>query len=297
MNRISRRQFIKTTTAATGAFLSSAKLGHTGDDAPRGGSSADLVPLGKTGVRVSRLAIGTGTVGFNKHSHQTRLGQKKFTELMRYAYDHGVRFFDLADQYGSHPFFVRAMKDGIPREKIVINTKIWVGLSKEEGVKGALDRFRKELGTDYLDMVHLHCMMDSDWPRRLEKWMDDLEDAKQKKIIRAHGVSCHSLGALKAAAESAWVDYIQPRINHVGNRMDAQPDVVVPVLKKAHASGKGIGGMKILGEGDISDRREESMKFVLGLGCVDTLIIGFERKDEIDDIREKMASILQQLSG
>ena len=134
-------------------------------------------------------------MGFNKHSHQTRLGQEKFTRVVRHAYDRGVRFYDLADQYGSHPFFARAMKDGIPRGKIVINTKIWVGISKEEGVKGALDRFRKELDTDYLDMVLLHCMMDSEWPRRLKKCMDGLEDAKQRKIVRAHGVSYHSLGA------------------------------------------------------------------------------------------------------
>lgn len=297
MKNISRRGFIKTTVGAAGAFLSGAKLGNAAGTGAKARSAGDLVSLGKTGIKVSRLALGTGTVGYNKHSHQTRLGQKKFTELMRHAYDRGIRFFDLADQYGSHPFFAQAMKDGLPREKIVINTKIWVGLSKEEGVQGALDRFRKELGTEYLDMVHLHCMMDDAWPKRLEKWMDDLEVAKQKKIIRAHGVTCHSLGALKAAAKTPWVDYMQPRINHVGNRMDAPPDVVVPIVKQAHASGKGIGGMKILGEGDISDQREESMKFVLGLDCVDTLVIGFESKEEIDDIQEKMAAILKKRAG
>ncbi len=294
MDNISRRDFIRTTAVATGAFLGGAKLGKAADTAAKTHSSPDLVPLGKTGIKVSRLAIGTGTVGFNKHSHQTRLGQKKFTELMRHAYERGIRFFDLADQYGSHPFFARALKDGIPREKIVINTKIWVGSSEEEGVNGALERFRKELGTDYIDMVHLHCMMDDAWPQRLKKWMDGLEDAKQRKVIRAHGVTCHSLGALKAAAKTPWVDYMQPRINHVGKRMDAPPDVVVPVLKQAHASGKGIGGMKILAEGDISDQREDSLKFVLGLDCVDTLVIGFESKEEIDDILKKMASVLKQ---
>lgn len=296
MENISRRDFIVTTAVATGAFLGRAKLGAA-DAATKAPSSPGLVLLGKTGIKVSRLAIGTGTVGFNKHSHQTRLGQKKFTELMRHAYERGIRFFDLADQYGSHPFFAQAMKDGIPREKIVISTKIWVGSSKEEDVKGALDRFRKELGTDYIDMVHLHCMMDDAWPQRLKKWMDGLEDAKHRKVIRAHGVTCHSLGALKAAATTPWVDYMQPRINHLGKRMDASPDVVVPVLKQAHASGKGIGGMKILAEGDISDQREESLKFVLGLDCVDTLVIGFENKEEIDDVVQKMASVLKQPAG
>jgi diketogulonate reductase-like aldo/keto reductase len=213
---------------------------------------------------------------------------------MRYAFDRGVRFFDLADQYGSHPFFARALKDGIPREEIVINTKIWVAGSKEQDAKRTLDRFRRELDTDYLDAVLLHCILDDDWPQRLRRWMDGLQDAKEKKIIGAHGVSCHSVGALNAAAKEPWVDYIQARINHLGIRMDAPPEVVVPVLKRAHASGKGIGGMKILGEGEVSHRGEESLRFVLGLGCVDTLVIGFESKEEIDEIEEKITSLFRQ---
>lgn len=294
MRKLSRRRFIQTTAAATGAFLSQATRARTEGAIPKARSSADLVPLGKTGIKVSRLAVGTGTVAFNKHSHQTRLGQQRFTELMRYAFDRGVRFFDLADQYGSHPFFARALKDGIPREEIVINTKIWVAGSKEQDAKRTLDRFRRELDTDYLDAVLLHCILDDDWPQRLRRWMDGLQDAKEKKIIGAHGVSCHSVGALNAAAKEPWVDYIQARINHLGIRMDAPPEVVVPVLKRAHASGKGIGGMKILGEGEVSHRGEESLRFVLGLGCVDTLVIGFESKEEIDEIEEKITSLFRQ---
>ncbi len=294
MEKISRRQFIRT-VAATGAFLGGRSLAYSAEDAKGTASPGDLVPLGKTGIQVSRLAVGTGTAGFSKRSNQTKLGQQKFTELMRHAYDRGVRFYDLADQYGSHPFFAKAMKEGgIPRDKIAINTKIWVSVSKEEGVAGALESFRKELDTDYLDIVLLHCMMEEDWPKTLKKWMDDLEEAKHKKIIRAHGVSNHTLGALKAAAKTPWVDYILARINPVGNRMDGPPNVVVPVLKEAHAAGKGVGGMKILGEGDITEKREESMRFALGLGCVDSLIIGFESTQEIDDIVEKMTAILRE---
>jgi len=292
---MNRRQFLRNTGLATGALLGAARLAHVADAAEKAPSPTELVPLGKTPVKVSRLGMGTGTVGFNKHSHQTKLGQEKFTELVRYAYDRSINFFDLADQYGSHPFFARAMKDGgVPREKIVISTKIWVNLSREEGVSGALDRFRKELDTDYLDILLLHCMMDHDWPQRLKKWMDYLEEAKHKKIIRAHGVSNHTLAALKVAAKTPWVDYILARINPNGSRMDARPEIVVPVLKEAHASGKGIGGVKILGEGYIIEASQESLKFALELGCVDSLVIGFESKDEIDDIYEKLAGILKQ---
>jgi len=294
MRNLDRRQFIKTATLAAGAFLSAESAPDVAPASEKAPSPSDLVPLGRTGISVSRLAFGTGTVGYNKRSRQTKLGQQKFVELVRHAYDAGVRLFDLADQYGSHPFIAQAIRDGIPREKIVINTKIWTPISEEEGVQGTLDRFRKELETDYIDIVLLQCMMDDDWPKRMKKWLDGLEDAKQKKIVRAHGVSCHALGALKTAARTEWVDCILARVNHVGNRMDAAPKMVAPVLKQAHEAGKGIAGMKILGEGDIAEQREESLKFVLGLGCVDTLVIGLERPEEVDDICEKMSAILQE---
>jgi predicted aldo/keto reductase-like oxidoreductase len=294
VKNVDRRQFIKTAALAAGTFLGAGTFADCPSAANEPPSPSDLIPLGKTGIRVSRLAFGTGTVGYSKHSHQTRLGQQKFTELIRHAFDRGIRSFDLADQYGSHPFLAQAMKDGIPREKIVISTKIWTPLSQEEGVQGTLDRFRKELESDYIDILLLHCVMDDDWPKKLRNWMDGLEEAKQKKIIRAHGVSCHALGALKTAARTEWVDYIQARINHVGTRMDAAPKVVAPVLKQAHEAGRAIGGMKILGEGDIAEQREESLEFVLGLGCVDTLVIGFETPEEIDDISGKMSTILQK---
>jgi len=297
MENITRREFISASAMSVGAFLSRGAAGCASEDAEKSRFWAQLVPLGKTGIRVSRLAIGTGTIGFNKRSRQTRLGQKRFSDLMCYAYERGIRFFDLADQYGSHRFLAGAMKDGLPRQEIVINTKIWVSPNQEEGPDETLDRFRQELETDYIDMVLLHCLLDDDWPRRLQKWMDGLEDAKQRKVIGAHGVSCHSVGALKAAAKTPWVDYIQARINHLGKRMDAKPQVVVPLLRQAHASGKGIGGMKILAEGDISDQREDSLRFVLGLDCVDTIVIGFESKEEIDDIERKITSIAQQTSA
>ena len=293
---ISRRKFIRTTTLATGVYLGAASLSRAFGEATKAPSPADLVPLGKTGIKVSRLALGTGTVGFSKRSRQTRLGQEKFSELVRHAYERAINFFDLADMYGSHSFFARAMKDAaIPRDKIVICTKIWLNLNQDEEIRGELDRFRQELDTDYLDIVLLQAMMDGDWPKRLRKWLDYLAEAKQKKIIRAHGVSNHTLCALETAAKTPWVDCILARINPRGERMDGPPEVVVPVLKEAHAAGKGIAGMKILGEGYIIAGREDSLRFAVELGCVDSLVIGFETPEEIDDIWEKMGEILREL--
>jgi aryl-alcohol dehydrogenase-like predicted oxidoreductase len=295
VKRISRRNFIRTTTLATGAYVGVASVSRAFGEATKPPSPADLVPLGKTGIKVSRLGLGTGTVGFNKHSRQTRLGQDKFSELVRHAYERGIIFFDLADMYGSHSFFAKAMKDGaIPRERVVLCTKIWLNLNQDEEIRGELDRFRQELDTDYLDIVLLQAMMDGDWPTRLRKWLDYLAEAKQKRIIHAHGVSNHTLCALQTGAKTSWVDCILARINPNGERMDGPPEAVVPLLKEAHAAGKGIAGMKILGEGYIIAGREESLRFAVELGCVDSLVIGFETPEEIDDIYEKVGEILRE---
>lgn len=298
MKKISRRKFIRTTSLATGAYLGAAGFSCALGETAKAPLPDDLVPFGKTGIRVSRLGMGTGTAGFSKHSHQTRLGQEKFTELVRHAYDRGITFFDLADMYGSHSFFARAMKDAaIPREKIVVCTKIWLNLNQDEEIRAELDRFRQELETDYLDIVLLQAMMDGDWPKRLRRWLDYLSESKQRKIIRAHGVSNHTLCALETAAKTPWVDCILARINPKGERMDGPPEAVVPILKEARAEGKGIAGMKILSGGYIIAGREESLRFALDSGCVDSLIIGFESPEEIDDIYEKMRGILRESSA
>lgn len=280
MGHMNRRKFLGTALAGiTTAGLTSPAFGE------KKKSISDLVPLGNTGIKVTRLAFGTGTHGTGTSSDQTKLGMEKLTELLCHAYDCGVRFFDTADSYGSHRFMRNALKT-IPREKVVIQSKMWWRRYRDP--KEELDRFRKELGTDYIDMLLLHCMMEDDWPSKLERVRDTLSQAKEDKIIRAHGFSCHSLGALKAGAACDWVDLTFARINHDGRHMDDRPDVVVPVLKKIHDSGKGLIGMKILGEGSLADQRDASLKFVLGLDTVDTLVIGFTKREQIDDIIKRM---------
>src|SRR5215813_6830032 len=244
--------------------------------------ASDTVTLGKTGIKTSRLAMGTGTNGIGHHSRQTdQLGVTGLSALLQNGYDNGLRFFDLADAYGSHPHAADALKH-VPREKVTVMTKSWSRDPSE--MKADIDRYRKELGTEYLDIVLMHCLTDGDWTERYRGVMDVLSEAKQKGIIRAHGCSCHSIEALRAAAKSRWVEVDLVRINPIGCHMDADPDTVVGVIREMRAAGKGIIGMKILGQGELGNRRDEALKFALSLGLLDAFTIGAESKAEQDDL-------------
>jgi aryl-alcohol dehydrogenase-like predicted oxidoreductase len=215
--------------------------------------ASDTVVLGQTGIKTSRLAMGTGTIGSGHHSNQTALGLKGLSELLLNGYDQGLRFFDAADAYGSHPHVAEALKH-VPRDKVTVLTKTWSRDPK--AVRADLDRFRRELGTDYLDVCLMHCLTEGDWTERYKGVMDVLSEAKQKGIIRAHGCSCHSIEALRAAAKSPWVEVDLARINPIGSHMDADPKTVVDVLREMRAAGKAIVGMKILGQGDLRTRQD-----------------------------------------
>jgi len=247
------------------------------------------ITLGNTGIKTTLLGMGTGYSGYNRSSNITRAGVAE--SIIKAAYDRGIRYFDCADSYGTHPFTKAALK-GIPRENYVLGTKMWVtagGIPEQERPDSEIvvDRFRKELNTDYIDLVQLHCMTNGEWSDEQKRFMDGLENLKAKKIIRAHGVSVHSFDALKVASEHPWVDVIHVRINPFGEAMDQRnPALVVPVIEKFHKSGKGVIGMKLIGGGKLKDdpaKIEESLKFVLGLGTVDMIIIGFERPEQIDN--------------
>ncbi|MCK5369030.1 MAG: aldo/keto reductase, partial [Cyclobacteriaceae bacterium] len=244
------------------------------------------VTLGNTGIELTRLAMGTGTHGVNKQSNQTRkLGVKGLGELLRAAYDEGLTFWDSADQYGTHPHLKEALKF-VPREKVTILTKTHA--TTEQEMRDDLDRFRNELGTDYLDIVLLHFMTDANWPKIKTGAMEVLAQAREDGIIKAHGVSCHTLGALKAAADSDWVQVDLARINPYASRMDGAVDEVVPVLKKMKAQGKGIIGMKILGAGQLVDRVDECLQYTLGQDFIDCFTIGQEGFDQTKDLLKRI---------
>ncbi|HWX93664.1 MAG TPA: aldo/keto reductase [Terriglobales bacterium] len=254
---------------------------------PRKFTAADTIALGNTGIKTSRLAMGTGTVGTGHHSHQSDLGVKALSDLLLNGYDHGLRFFDSADSYGSHPHVAEALKH-VPRDKVTVLTKTWA--RDAAGVRADLDRFRKELGTDYIDICLMHCLTEADWTERFKGAQDVLSEAKDKGTIRAHGCSCHSIEALRAAAKSPWVEVDLVRINPIGAYMDAKPDTVVSVIKEMKAAGKGVVGMKILGAGDLRNRQDDAIKYALSLDLLDAFTIGAENKSEQEDLIRRIAA-------
>jgi len=295
-----RREFLTRSIAGAGALALGSRLGWAAESA--GGLRyfdpyEQAVPLGKTGLKVSRLCLGTGMRGGGRQSNQTRLGAEKFQALIRYAYEHGVRVFDLADLYGTHPYVIPALRQ-IPRKNFIIISKIWFrpgslgDITERPGADVVVARFLKELKTDTIDLLLLHCVTSGRWNEELADYMTAMDKLKQKGIIRAHGVSCHSLDALKTAAAEPWVDSVHVRINPYGVKMDGKPEDVVPVISRIHQAGKGVVGMKLIGEGQFrnDDRKKtESVRYVLGLGTVDVLNVGFEKPEELDDFAQRVA--------
>lgn len=291
---LSRREFL----SGAGAGLLAAGSGRAGvlgtvaQDRPRL-SVTDRVALGRTAVRITRLGLGTGT---NGGRIQRELGAEGFTRLVRHAYDRGLRYIDTADAYRMHDLVGRAIK-GLPREELVILSK--VRIRPDADVSADLDRFRRELSTDYLDIVLLHCAAKAGWPEELRKMRDGLSAAKEKGWVRAVGVSCHGLPALREVAGCAWVEVCLARINHDGTRMDgptgawAEPGdqaAGAAEVKKIHDAGKGVLGMKIMGEGAYKtpEEREKSIRFVVGGRYVDAMTIGFKSTEEIDEAMERI---------
>jgi aryl-alcohol dehydrogenase-like predicted oxidoreductase len=286
-----RREFLHRTACAAGAaWLHSSAFARRAFAIPalsRKFTAADTVTLGKTGIQTSRLAMGTGTVGVGHHSHQTALGVKGLSDLLLNGYDRGLRFFDSADSYGSHPHVAEALKH-VPRDKVTVLTKTWA--RDAASARADLDRFRRELGIDQIDICLMHCLTEGDWTERFKGVMDVLSEAKQKGIIRAHGCSCHSIEALRTATKSSWVEVHLVRINPVGAYMDSDPDTVVSVLREMRAAGKGVIGMKILGQGELRNRQDEALRYALSLNLLDAFTIGAESKAEQEDLIRRIAA-------
>ena len=291
-----------TVTAGAGSVLIGSTLkGATSSALPSAVNPLQKVKLGKSGITTTLLGMGTGFNGFNRSSAITRAGTAE--TVIRSAYDKGIRFFDCADAYGTHPYVAKALHS-VPREEYTIGTKIWFsrgGIPEPErpDADKVVDRFRRELNTDYLDLVQIHLMTDANWTVELKKQMDILENLKVKGIIKAHGVSVHSLPAMRAAEASPWVDVIHVRVNPYGASMDSRdPDDVVPVIRRIHDSGKGVIGMKLIGNGsyrDDPDKINQALKFVLGQKIVDMIIVGFEHPAQIDDYTARMETTLNEL--
>jgi len=298
MTRTSRRDFLKSSLAA--AVLSGAGAGKPAWAAKK--SAPDFVPLGKSGVQVTRLAFGTGTFG-GRIQHD--LGQEGLTRLVRHAYDSGIRFFETAEGYGGGmmPQMLGTALKGLPRDSYRLMTKY--GGRSTESPQARIDRFRKDLNSEYIDILLIHGVRSPQWVEQNRPVQDAFSEAKQKKIILAHGASVHGLQGLATFPGNQWLDVALLRVNHAGVRMDTavlpedtnaigDVDQVVAHARKLHAQGTGVLGMKLIGEGRFKkpEEREAAMKFVMNLGVVDAVTVGHASTAEVDESIERHNRVL-----
>ncbi len=300
---INRRKFVTALSLGTAHLLLSNPLYASGSRV-YSANPLQKIKLGNSGLQTTLLGVGTGVHAGNRTSFLTRQEKNKSLDTLLHAYDKGFRNFDCADTYGTHGM-VSEVLPKMNRDEMMITSKIWVrsgGIPDDERPDAniVVDRFRKELNTDYIDLVQIHCMVDPDWTQTQKRQMDILENLKAKGIIRAHGVSVHSLEAMKDALKSPWVDVIHVRINPYGIAMDKpDPQEVVEVIHQLHQSGKGIIGMKLVGDGklrDDSEKIDNSLRFVLGLESVDMMIIGFEDTQQIDNYIGRVENALSNIN-
>jgi 1-deoxyxylulose-5-phosphate synthase len=303
--RVSRRQFMQTSALAGAALLSPWSLpGSRAADASAAVRTAvDQVTLGKTGIKLSRLGFGTGSA--NGHS-QTALGKDAFTRLIHYAYDQGITYIDTAQQYTTFEWIGDAIK-GLPREKLFIQSKV---PGQPADVLAAIDHHRKVFNTDYVDSLLVHCMVKDQWTDDWKRIMDGFDAAKEKKWIRTKGVSCHSLPALRTAVASDWNEVHLVRVNPQGKRMDGMAEEVwnnddpthdvAPVMaeiKNLHAKGRGVIGMKIIGNGQFvnAEDREKSIRFAMACRDIDAIVVGFTSQAQIDEAIERINRALKEV--
>lgn len=284
MNHWSRRDFLKTGLAASAL----AGTGRLSLGAERQ-AATDWVTLGKSGVKVTRLAFGTGTASGRT---QRELGQDQFTRLVRYAYDHGIRFFETAESYGEmHKMLGVALK-GIPRDSYRLMSKV----TTKPGVdpQDKIDELRKLANTDYFDVLLLHWQHVPTWPVDTAKWQDGISEAKVKHAVVGQGASVHGLPALRQFPGNKWLEVAMIRVNHTGAKMDAEDynsgspgnvNEVTTHIKQVHGEGMGVISMKLVGEGTFTKRedRQAAMRYAFKNAGVDCVTVGYKNTDEIDE--------------
>ena len=239
------------------------------------------IELGLTGLSVSPLCFGTGTQGWNGRSNQSDLGIDRLADLLQFAHERGITFWDTADQYGTHPHIAEALRR-VDRDQTTITTKTVSRTAAE--VRADMERFLSELDTDYIDIVLLHCMTKADWPDQMQGPMDVLAAYKDRGVVRAVGVSNHDFGAFCASAECDWVDVVLARINYAGHAMDDAPDKVSPVIEKMAQAGKGVYGMKVVGGGsELTADPGRAIRYSMGVPGVHSIVMGMIDEAQIEE--------------
>ncbi len=259
--KYTRRHFIGTAAVGAGCILLNGRIVEAGLIAAKNHDPYDTVKLGKSGIKTTRLCLGTGIRGGKRQSNLTRLGYDEGVKFVREIYDRGVRMFDTADLYGTHGIIGDALKTH-RRGDYTIFTKIWFakgGIPEPErpDAETVVHRFLKELQTDYIDGVMLHCVTSGQWNTELSDYMQALDKLKQKGAIRSHGLSCHSAAAVETAVHEPWVDCINVRFNPFGPKMDDRPEKMETIIRQLHEAGKGVIAMKVFGEGTFADDDEK----------------------------------------
>jgi 1-deoxyxylulose-5-phosphate synthase len=288
MSRVSRRDFLKT-GVATGALAGVGALPLVAERS----SASDWVTLGRSGVKVTRLAFGTGS---NNGYVQQRIGQDAFTRLVRHAYDNGIRFFETSESYGdSQQMLGKALK-GIPRDTYKLMTKV----TTTEGIdmRTKLDELRRNSDTEYFDIMLLHWQHVGSWPEDTVRWQDAVLEAQHRKTIVTHGASVHGLPALRRVPKMQWIDVAMIRVNHKGTKMDNETDdwdtpgnvpEVVSHVHETRAAGMGIIAMKLIGEGAFNrSDRQQAMRFAFRNAGVDCVTVGYKNTAEVDEAIENV---------
>ncbi len=285
----SRRNFLKTGLAA-GALIGVGSLPIRA----AGGTATDWVTLGKSNVKVTRLAFGTGTYSGKT---QRDLGQDQFTRLVRHAYDRGIRFFETAESYGEmHKMLGVALK-GVPRDSYRLMSKVTTheGANPQEKI----DELRRLAQTEYFDVLLLHYQHVATWPKDTLRWQDGVSEAKHKKAVVGYGASVHGLPALRQFPGNKWLEIAMIRVNHKGTRMDAEDyntngagnvGEVVTHVKQVRSEGMGVISMKLVGEGAFTTRedRQAAMKFAFRNAGVDCVTVGYKNTAEVDEAIENL---------
>jgi len=284
----SRREFLKAGIAA-GALATAGTLPLAAERR----TATDWVTLGKSDVKVTRLAFGCGSMSGQV---QASLGQQEFTRLVRYAYDHGIRFYETSESYGETPRMLGIALKGLPRESYRIMNK--VSTYHQVDAHAKLEELRRTVDTDYFDVMLLHWQHTPTWPQDTARWQDAILEAEQKKTIMSHGASVHGLPALRQVPANKWLDVAMIRVNHNGTRMDAEipdgPDLgnvneVVTHVHQAKKAGLGVVSMKLIGEGVFNrDDRQKAMRFAFRDAGVDAVTVGYKNTAEIDEAIENL---------
>jgi len=289
MSQISRRDFLKTSVAA-GALAGAASLPVLAERA----TAADTVTLGKSNIKVTRLAFGTGT---KNGEVQQQLGQEGFTRLVRHAYDRGIRFFETSESYGASQQMLGVALKGIPRESYQLMTKV----TTTEGIdmRAKLDELRRNSDTDYFDIMLLHWQHVGTWPEDTARWQDAVLEAQERKTVLTHGASVHGLPALRRVSNNKWISVAMIRMNHKGTKMDNETDnwdaagdvpEVVKHVAEARKAGMGVISMKLIGEGVFNrSDRQQAMRFAFRSAGVDAVTVGYKNTGEIDEAIENVS--------